>query len=139
MLKVYGIHGQTQAIINFPLNGGKAWYTAEFRRGRIGSGPQNHPAVFATNNPIVQGIIENSAEYGHLIKLIRTSGEEAKPAAAAAPSVSVSLVAHPEITSREDAVVFLKENGAKASNLKDDKSIKKYAAKIGVRFPNLYE
>lgn len=137
MLKQYGIYGQTQAVINFPINDGQAWFCAEFGRGRIGAGLQNRPATFTTSNPVVQGIIENSKEFGHLIKLVRVSeeSEEKKAAAPAAPA----LTAHPEILSKEDAVAFLKQNGAKAIHLKDDDSIKKYAEKIGVWFPNLYE
>jgi hypothetical protein len=136
MLKTYGIHGQTQAVINFPFNEGKAWFTAEFGRGRIGAGPQNRPATYTTSNPVIQGIIENSPEFGHLIKIVRvTEDESEKKAAAPAPA----LAAHPEITSKEDAIVFLKANGAKAIHLKDDDSIQKFAAKIGVFFPNLYE
>lgn len=137
MLKQYGIYGQTQAVLNFPINDGKAWFTAEFGRGRIGAGLQNRPATFTTSNPVVQGIIESSAEFGHLIKIVRVSesSEEKKAATPAAPA----LTAHPEITSKEDAVAFLKQNGAKAIHLKDDDSIRKYAAKIGVYFPNLYE
>lgn len=136
MLKTYGIHGQTQAVLNFPINEGKAWFTAEFGRGRIGAGMQNRPATYTTSNPVIQGIIENSAEFGHLIKIVRvTEDESEKKAAASAPA----LAAHPEITSKEDAIVFLKANGAKAIHLKDDDSIQKFAAKIGVFFPNLYE
>ncbi len=135
MLKQYGIYGQTQAVINFPINDGQAWFCAEFGRGRIGAGLQNRPATFTTSNPVVQGIIENSKEFGHLIKLVRVSETDEKKAAAPAPA----LAAHPEITSREDAVAFLKQHGAKAVHLKDDESIKRYAEKIGVFFPNLYE
>lgn len=137
MLKQYGIYGQTQAIINFPINEGKAWFTAEFGRGRIGAGLQNRPATYTTANPVIQGIIENSKEFGHLIKIVRVSEESEEKKAAV--SQTPALTAHPEITSKEDAIMFLKQNGAKATHLKDDDSIKKYAAKIGVSFPNLYE
>ncbi len=137
MLKQYGIYGQTQAIINFPINEGKAWFTAEFGRGRIGAGLQNRPATYTTANPVIQGIIENSKEFGHLIKIVRVSEESEEKKAAV--SETPALTAHPEITSKEDAIMFLKQNGAKATHLKDDDSIKKYAAKIGVSFPNLYE
>lgn len=136
MLKQYGIYGQTQAIINFPINDGKAWFTAEFGRGRIGAGMQNRPATYTTANPVIQGIIENSKEFGHLIKIVRVSEESEEKKAA---EMSPALTAHPEITSKEDAIVFLKQNGAKATHLKDDDSIQKYAARIGVFFPNLYE
>ena len=136
MLKVYGIHGQTQAILNFPVNEGRAWFTAEFGRGRIGAGMQNRPATYTTSNPVIQGIIENSAEFGHLIKIVRVS-EDASEKKAAAPAPA--LTAHPEITSKEDAVAFLKANGIKAAGLKDDEAIQRSASKIGVFFPNLYE
>ncbi|MBP5388807.1 MAG: hypothetical protein J6Y27_00460 [Bacteroidales bacterium] len=136
MLKQYGIYGQTQAVINFPINDGQAWFTAEFGRGRIGAGIQNRPATYTTANPVIQAIIENSKEFGHLIKIVRVTedSEEKKAAAPNAPA----LAAHPEIASKEDAVAFLKQNGAKATQLKDDESIRKYAEKIGVFFPNLY-
>lgn len=137
MLKQYGIYGQTQAVLNFPINEGKAWFTAEFGRGRIGAGLQNRPATYTTANPVIQGIIENSKEFGHLIKIVRVSEESEEKKAAV--SETPALTAHPEITSKEDAIMFLKQNGAKATHLKDDDSIKKYAAKIGVSFPNLYE
>ena len=138
MLKTYGIHGQTQAILNFPINDGKAWFKAEFGRGRIGAGPQNRPATFTTANPVIQGIIEASAEFGHLIQIVRVT-EDSDAKKAAAHVEAPALAAHPEITSKEDAVVFCKANGAKAIQLKDDESIKKFAAKIGVSFPNLYD
>ena len=136
MLKQYGIYGQTQAVINFPINDGQAWFTAEFGRGRIGVGIQDRPATYTTANPVIQAIIENSKEFGHLIKIVRVTedSEEKKAAAPNAPA----LAAHPEIASKEDAVAFLKQNGAKATQLKDDESIRKYAEKIGVFFPNLY-
>ena len=138
MLKVYGIHGQTQAVLNFPINDGKAWFTAEFGRGRIGAGMQNRPATYTTSNPVIQGIIESSAEFGHLIKIVRVT-EDSDAKKAAAHIEAPALAAHPEITSKEEAIAFLKANGAKATQLKDDESIQKYAAKIGVFFPNLYE
>ena len=134
MLKQYGIYGQTQAVLNFPINDGKAWFTAEFGRGRIGAGLQNRPATYTTANPVIQGIIENSKEFGHLIKIVRVS-EESEEKKAAVPATP-ALTAHPEIYSKEDAVVYLKSQGAKAVNLKDDESIRKYADKIGVYFPN---
>lgn len=140
MVKVYGIHNRTQAIIKIPANGGRAWLEVEFRHGRIGAGMGNRPATYSTADPTEQFIIENSPMYGRVYKLIRTAGtdDDAKPAAAKAPSAP-KLKAELGITSREDAVAFLKQNGAKATNLKDDESIQKYAAKIGVCFPNLYE
>lgn len=137
MLKVYGIHGQTTAIVKIPVNGGEGWLEVEFKRGRIGAGLQDRPATFPTNNPVTQDIIESSPFFGKLIMLVRAvpipgEGEEAQPNAAAGPA----MAAHPEITDRDEAAAFLKANGAKANVLRDPESMLKYAAKIGVSFPN---
>lgn len=136
MFKIYGIHGKTQAIIKFPLNNGKAWLSCEFRHGRIGAGMANRPATYATTDETEQNIIENSNFFktGHVF-LYRSSGEESAPAAApTAPAVEPKFVS--EVFSREEAIQYLKTNGAKATNLKDDEAIKKYMAKINVEFPN---
>lgn len=139
MLKTYGIDGQTTAILKIPFNNNEAWLEVEFKRGRIGAGTQNRPATYTSADPVVQAIIEGSPYFHRLIRLVRVVGDD-KPApkrkAAAAP---VEVTAHPEILDKEAAVEFLKANGAKATDLKDDESIKKYAAKIAVSFPNLYE
>ncbi|MBR5660579.1 MAG: hypothetical protein IKW99_03420 [Bacteroidales bacterium] len=137
MLKVYGIHGQTTAIVKIPVNDNSAWLELEFRRGRIGAGLQNRPATYSTVDPVVQAVIEGSPYFGRLISIVRVVGDEKRPAPNAAGFPTV--IAHPEVFSKEDAVSFLKANGAKAVNLKDDDSIQKYAAKIGVSFPNLYD
>lgn len=135
MLKIYGIHGRTQAIVNIPVNNGHAHFECEFKHGRIGAGLGNRPATYATNDSIEQNIIENSPLFGPLIFLHRVAAPtEKKP-----EQVKASLQAVPGITSREEAIAYLKQNGAKAVHLKDDETIKKYATKIGVHFPNLYE
>ena len=140
MLKTYGIDGQTTAIIKVPFNGGAASLEVEFKRGRIGAGLQNRPATYSTSDPVYQSIIENSIFFGHKVRLVRVIGD-AEPEAPSAPKAQTPAAVeyHPEITSPEDAVAFLKARGAKATNLKDEESIKKYMAKIGVSFPNLYE
>ena len=141
MLKTYGIDGQTTAIVKIPFNGNTAWLEVEFKRGRIGTKTQNRPATFSTTDPVEQAIIENSPMFGRMIRLIRCIGSDETPTAksSAAPAPAPALENHPEITSKDEAVAFLKAHGAKATNLKDDESIMKFAAKIGVRFPNLYE
>ena len=116
MTKVYGIGGQTTALINIPFNGGIGHIQCEFRRGVIGRGPNNRPATFATSDEAVQRIIEDSDYFGHRIRLVR--------------------IINDGVPSTEPIPAFLKAHGAKASNLKDDESIKKYMAKIGVSFPN---
>ena len=59
-----------------------------------------------------------------------------KPAASASPADPVDVKV-PGVTTREEAVAFLKQRGAKATNLRDDNAIKSYMSKIGVSFPNL--
>ncbi len=139
MLKVYGIHGRTQALIKVPVNNGKAWINCEFKHGRIGAGIGNRPATYPTADVTEQNIIENSPFFGSLIFLHRVAAAET-PAVAKQDTPAVpAAAAVTSVTSKEEAIAYLKQNGAKATNLKDDESIRKYAAKIGVHFPNLYE
>lgn len=135
MLKVYGISGYTETNIKIPVNGGKAWFECEFRHGRIGAGLGNRAATYATNDPTIQNIIEDSHFFGRMIHLVRTAEAPApkKVEAPAAPKV----VEVPSVSTREEAIAFLKQRGAKASNLKDDTAIRSYMYKIGVSFPNL--
>lgn len=70
-LKVYGIHGRTQAVITIPFNGGRAKLELEFEHGRIGAASLNRPATYSTNDPAKQVIIENSQYFGSLITVIR--------------------------------------------------------------------
>lgn len=131
MLKIYGIHGRTQALIKVPVNNGKAWIECEFKHGRIGAGIGNRPATYPTADVTEQNIIENSPLFGPLIILYRVS------AATETPEETFSAAkAVPSITSREEVIAYLKSNGAKATNLKDDDAIQKYMKKIGVFFPN---
>lgn len=139
MLKVYGVHGRTQALIKVPFNNNSAWLPCEFRHGRVGAGMANKPATYATADEIEQKIIENSDMFGKLIVLVRATGAEEKKVAAKGEEQPAPLKAITGVTSREEAVAYLKAEGAKATNLKDDESIQKYAAKIGVCFPNLYD
>lgn len=138
VLKVYGIHGRTQALIKVPVNNGRAWIECEFKHGRIGAGIANRPATYPTSDSTEQNIIENSPLFGPLIFLHRVAAAET-PAPAKQDTPAVGATAVTSVTSREEAIAYLKQNGAKATNLKDDESIRKYAAKIGVHFPNLYE
>lgn len=138
MLKVYGIHGRTQAVIKVPVNNNQAWLECEFKHGRIGAGLGNKPATYPTSDATEQNIIENSPLFGPLIFLVRQSAEEPKAdKAAAAAAVPVTPIT--SVTSKEEAIAYLKQQGAKATQLKDDEAIAKYAAKIGVSFPNLQD
>lgn len=138
MLKVYGIHGKTFATLRIPT--GKASLVVEFKRGRLGLGPNNKAATYSTSDPTEQAIIENSEYYGGLVRLVRSYDggrpADASPAKAAA-ATEPRKVSLPNVTTKEAAVEYLKQRGAKAVNLKDDESIAKFAAKIGVTFPNL--
>lgn len=139
MLKVYGIHGRTTALIRIPAGkSGKAYLECEFARGRMGVGPANRPATFVTTDPVKQAIIEGSPLFGGVIKLVRSYEEEgeSQPVKTKAAEDKVEVTAVAGVTCREEAVAYLKAHGAKATNLKDDESIRKYMAKIGVTFPN---
>lgn len=138
MLKVYGIHGRTQAIIKVPVNNNQAWIECEFKHGRIGAGIGNKPATYPTNDATEQNIIENSALFGPLIFIVRQSAET--PVVDTVDTES-ALQVKPvtSVTSREEAIAYLKQQGAKATQLKDDAAMAKFAAKIGVSFPNLQD
>lgn len=145
MLKVYGIVGQTTAIIKFPVNRGRAHLECEFKHGHIGGGQADRPATYSTRSVVEQHIIESSPYYGGMITLLRTADED-EPAAPVAvapkktivdtPAVPVA-VDHPEITTVADAKAFLKANKAKATNLVDEAHMRSYMSKIGVTFSNL--
>ena len=96
------------------------------------------PATFSTADPIVQRILETSPHFGKTYVLWRVWHEEdGNKAAPAAKSQRMPAEPLEGITTKEEAVAYLKSNGAKATNLKDAESILKYAEKIGVSFPNL--
>ena len=142
MVKVYGIHGRTTALIRIPAGSGKAWLELEFRRGRLGLGKSNQAATYSTADPTEQAIIEDSPQFGGLIKLMRVYGEQGAEVAPALATekpeaVEVTFTEVPEVTTKEQAVAYLKTKGAKATQLRDDEAIKRFAAKIGVSFPNL--
>lgn len=88
MLKVYGIHGRTAAIIKIPFNHGKGAIECEFENGLIGQGTLNEPAKYSTNSPFVQNVIENSSLFGGLIHLVRSFAEATDAAPAPQPPVA---------------------------------------------------
>lgn len=145
MIKVYGIHGRTTAIIRIYNATGKAYIEPEFKRGRLGLGASNQAATFSTSDPTEQAIIEDSPLFGGLIKLMRVyKGDDKEEAPVSAPlETAKPEAAEPdntiveEVETKEQAVAYLKSRGVKATQLKDDEAIKKSAAKIGVTFPNL--
>ena len=142
MIKVYGIHGKTTALLRIPARSGKAWIEVEFKRGRLGLGASNQAATFSTADATQQAIIEDSPLFGNKIKLLRVyrGGNEqiAAPLATEKPTgAEITKVNVPEVETREQAIAYLKSKGAKATQLRDDEAIKKFAEKIGVIFPNL--
>lgn len=121
-------------MVKIPIgHGGKGFLECEFSRGRLGLGSADRPATYSTGDDIKQSIIESSSLFGHTIKIVRTY-QEAESKKPVKTSAKVSDV--PDITTRDEAVIFLKARGAKAVDLKDDDSIKKYMEKIGVVFTN---
>lgn len=143
--KTYGIYGRTTAILRIPTGkGGKATIEVEFNRGIPNAGPNYRPATYATSDPVIQSILERSSLFGTMYKIVsivgtdESSAKNAKAAPAKPAPVKKDIEPLEGITTKEEAVAFLKSKGAKATNLKDDESIKKYAEKIGVSFPNLY-
>lgn len=134
MLKIYGIHGRTQALIKFPMNNGKAWLQCEFKHGRIGAGLANRPATYPTADITEQNIIEDSPLFGQLVFIYRIAGDDAPKPKDTPAAPELEYVSG--VTSKEEAVAYLKTRGAKATNLKNDDSIKQFMAKIGVAFPN---
>lgn len=138
--KVYGIYGRTTAIVRIPTGSGKANIEVTFDRGVPNAGPNYRPATFTTNDPVVQKIMESNKLFGSLYKIVRVVRDDndapapAKKAAAPKPVEPEQLEG---ITTKLEAIEYLKSKGAKAKDLKDDESIKKYAEKIGVAFPNL--
>lgn len=75
-IKRYGIYGMLEQVINIHM--GKATFRVHFANGRRGS-EGVHPAVFTTDNYVVQYAIEHSPEFlsGHiqLIECIETDQE----------------------------------------------------------------
>lgn len=142
LTKVYGIYGRTTAIVRIPTGSGKAYLEVEFSRGVPNAGPNYRPATYSTSDPVTQAIMEKSNLFGSLFKIYKVH-YEAEPGTA--PTKKAAAVADntptPEaidaITTKEEVVSYLKARGAKATNLKDAESIMKYAAKIGVTFPNV--
>lgn len=136
--KVYGIHGRSSAILRIPTGSGKAEFRAEFENGLPGAGANYRPATFSTADPIVQRIMETSPHFGRTYVLYRVWHEDdGDKAAPAAKPTRTQIEPLEGIVTKEEAISYLKSKGAKATNLKDEESILKYAEKIGVSFPNL--
>lgn len=121
------------AKLRIPTGNGKAFLDVEFDRGVPNAGPNYRPATFATSDPVVQKILESSYMFNSLYKIYKVVSDEPKQA----PEAKNEIEQLPSIYTMEEAVSYLKGRGAKATQLKDNEAIKKYAEKIGVAFPNL--
>lgn len=142
MIKVYGVHGRTTALVRVPAGAGRAWIEVEFKRGRLGVGKANTAATYSTADPTEQAIIEDSPLFGSLIKLLRVYGEEGKPVAAPLATekpdgAEVVKNEVPEVTTKEEAIAYLKAKGAKAVQLRSNEGIRSCADQLGIIFPNL--
>lgn len=134
--KIYGIYGRSTALVRIPTGKGKAFISVEFDRGVPNIGPNYRPATYSTSDPIEQSILEKSPMFNNLYTLYRIYKEET-PVAAVKETKVKDIEPLEGITTKAEAVEYLKGRGAKAVNLKDAAAILKYAEKIGVSFPNL--
>lgn len=157
--KIYGIYGRTTAIVKVPTGSGKAYIEVEFNRGIPNAGPNYRPATYATSDPVEQSILEKSSLFGSLYTIYRVRRDDGvapaalpnvkKPAPAGKTKTSetpktgneekgeAEVKVIEEVKTKGDALEWLKQNGAKATNLKNDDTIKAFMAKIGVSFPNV--
>ncbi len=142
LTKIYGIYGRTTAVVNIPTGKGKAQINVTFDRGVPNPGPNYRPATFSTSDPVVQEIMENCSLFNKMYTLYRvygktTGGSNEKSDNGPVESTPVSLEPMDGIETIEEAIAYLKSKGAKATQLRGNEAIKKYAEKIGVSFPKL--
>lgn len=151
MTKVYGIYGYTYATIQVPVGTGAAHLMLEFKNGNPHGGAYYAPAVYVSASKTEQEMIESSPLFGHKIILYKVYGEPEpevapaaapQPAAAPAPAPAAEAEApieykeYPEVRSIEDARALLKSLGAKATQLAQESSMKKFMEKNHIKFPN---
>lgn len=162
--KVYGISGYTHVEIKLQV--GKAVMPIVFERGCLDR-KHARPATFTTSDKFVQDVIENSDIFGRTIKLYRKYGTDSVPnkpssrrSTATSRTAKTAKVEAPAelpeaeapassdeadnskkiidtVTTKAEAVEYLKGLGAYAMHLTTDEGILKSAAKYHVSFPNL--
>lgn len=160
MAKIYGIDGYSTASYIFGLGKAKP-FRAEFTGGRPDLDGK-HPATYIAKSDGQAIAIEHSTYFKKgLIYLYRDTSKpatgrgsrtivmgaapapapvqqvEAEEAYVAPVAASADVEEHPEITSREEAVAFLKGMGVKAASLRSNEAIARAAAKNNVSFPNI--
>lgn len=148
--KVYAYPGIASGDILIKV-GMKAHIRVPFAGGYLDK-KMTRPATYATADPVMQQIIENSELFGRRIFIKNTYGNPVEPVepavkeepVAEAPAVAAEPVAeektiteYPEVTTWEEAVKVLKSiPGVKVASLRTPASTKKVAALNGVVFPN---
>ena len=146
--KVYAYPGIASGDILIKV-GLKAHIRVPFANGYLDK-KMSRPATYATGDPVMQQVIENSDLFGRRIFLQNTYGapESEQQVAAepvAAPNaepvnddpIAPEAKEFPEVTTFEEAAAVLKGiPGVKAASLRTPSSAKKVAAINGVVFPN---
>lgn len=147
--KVYGISGRTTVEIKIPV--GKALLPLVFENGSLDRKTYK-PATYSTSSKAIQDMIEGSPLFGKTIKLFKVYGSEEEPKpkkvepeeAPAAKTAAAKAKAKPAedtekvagVSTREEAVAYLKKKGAKATDLIDDESMRAFMAKKNITFDN---
>ncbi len=148
MLKVYGISGKISASINIDAFGEVK--VLEFKGGCLDR-KSYKPALYSTDNPVLQTLIEVSPLYGNTIFLYETFGEEEKSAPIKnkvnkevipdsfkgnTPKVE-DMEVYEEVDTNKKAIAILKEKGLAIRELTNKKAIIEAAERVNVSFPNL--
>ncbi len=149
--KVYSYPGIADGEIQIKV--GNALIRVPFTGGHIDRKNARN-ATYATSDPVMQHIIEDSHMFGRRIFLDKTYGTaEVKPANTTAVKKETAIVIpaeeepeeavsasstteYPEVATYDGAVSVLKANGVKAVNLRTKAAVKRAAASLGIVFPN---
>ena len=162
--KVYGISGKTTVEINIPV--GRALLPLTFENGSLDRKtykPATYSTNKKAIQDMIEGsslfgkTIKLYKVYGSEEPAAKVVAKVAAPAASRRPKPApgkpkpAPAPAEPEnedkkeeevadpsdaVTTREEAMVYLKKNGAKATDLVDDDAMKAYMAKSGITFKN---
>lgn len=145
MRKTYGMQGVSECVLRVPV--GKTTIVCAFTDGNLQSRVPA-PATFATENPIVQTIIESCEMFrNNKIILLSISGEvevedapatETKTTAKKKKTAKSAPRTMEEVRTYGDAVTALMtEAEVNLSDLTDVAACIKVADELGISFPNL--
>lgn len=135
--KTYGINGLIEYLGTFYA--GSAKFSATFTGGTF-TGLGMKPAVYTTENPVKQAIIENSPEFkSGRIFLYSQEGKSEEEATAEESSVTEEAkVLRVEVSDLQAAKDYLVENyGAARGSLKSKQSIIDTAKANGIEFEGI--